>query len=105
MQIDGAPTVQPPISADESDGDQPRSSCAEKEGFNVMDDLEAQFQRRKKKELEQARMAGSNGTTAPQQVVRGASQGWTKRPLPLAGQAKIQENARSGYDGVKRRFC
>ncbi len=34
-----------------------------KRASTSMDDLEAQFQRRKKKELEQARMAGSNGST------------------------------------------
>src|SRR5947209_15150127 len=38
-----------------------------------IDDLEDQFQRRKKRELEQARMAGATNGNTPQQVVRGAA--------------------------------
>jgi len=38
-----------------------------------VDDLEEAFQRRKKRELEQARMAGSGETQTVQQVVRGAA--------------------------------
>jgi preprotein translocase subunit SecA len=36
-----------------------------------VDDIEEAFQRRKKRELEQARMAGSGDTQTVQQVVRG----------------------------------
>ncbi len=62
-----------------------------KRASTSMDDLEAQFQRRKKKELEQARMAGSNGNTAPQQVVRGAAKVGRNDPCPCGSGKKYKK--------------
>jgi len=56
-----------------------------------VDDLEAQFQRRKKKELEQARMAGSNGGTAPQQIVRGQAKVGRNDPCPCGSGKKYKK--------------
>ncbi len=55
-----------------------------------LDDVERQFQRRKARELEQARRAGSGQTETVQQVVRGRK-GWTKRPLPMRQRQEVQK--------------
>jgi len=92
MQIVDAPSAQPAIAADESNGDQPQQQLPpRKRASTSMDDLEAQFQRRKKKELEQARMAGSNGTTAPQQVVRGQAKVGRNDPCPCGSGKKYKK--------------
>jgi preprotein translocase subunit SecA len=62
-----------------------------KRASTSMDDLEAQFQRRKKKELEQARMAGSNGSSAPQQVVRGGDKVGRNDPCPCGSGKKYKK--------------
>jgi preprotein translocase subunit SecA len=62
-----------------------------KRASTSMDDLEAQFQRRKKRELEQARMAGSNGNTAPQQVVRGQAKVGRNDPCPCGSGKKYKK--------------
>jgi preprotein translocase subunit SecA len=92
MQIMDAPTAQPAVVA-ESDGDQPQQQLPppRKRASTSMDDLEAQFQRRKKKELEQARMAGSNGNTAPQQVVRGQAKVGRNDPCPCGSGKKYKK--------------
>jgi preprotein translocase subunit SecA len=56
-----------------------------------VDDLEAQFQRRKKRELEQARMAGSNGGSSPQQVVRGGAKVGRNDPCPCGSGKKYKK--------------
>ena len=57
------PPAQAAASADERMAISRSSSCRRrKRASTSMDDLEAQFQRRKKKELEQARMAGPTAT-------------------------------------------
>jgi preprotein translocase subunit SecA len=91
MQIVDSQSAQQ-VAAAPTDGDQqlppppPR-----KRASTSMDDLEAQFQRRKKKELEQARMAGSNGNTAPQQVVRGAVKVGRNDPCPCGSGKKYKK--------------
>ncbi|HET6933200.1 MAG TPA: preprotein translocase subunit SecA [Candidatus Angelobacter sp.] len=56
-----------------------------------IDDLEAQFQRRKKRELQEARMAGSNGNTSPQQVVRGQAKVGRNDPCPCGSGKKYKK--------------
>jgi preprotein translocase subunit SecA len=89
MQIVEAAQAQP--AADNTDGDQQPAQPPRKRASTSMDDLEAQFQRRKKKELEQARMAGSNGNTAPQQVVRGAAKVGRNDPCPCGSGKKYKK--------------
>ncbi|HEX3094210.1 MAG TPA: SEC-C metal-binding domain-containing protein, partial [Candidatus Angelobacter sp.] len=93
MQIMDAPAMQA-AAVDESNGDQPQQQLPppqRKRASTSMDDLEAQFQRRKKKELEQARMAGSNGNTAPQQVVRGQAKVGRNDPCPCGSGKKYKK--------------
>jgi preprotein translocase subunit SecA len=62
-----------------------------KRASTSMDELEAQFQRRKKKELEQARMAGANGSTPPPQVVRGQAKVGRNDPCPCGSGKKYKK--------------
>jgi preprotein translocase subunit SecA len=94
MQIVDAPSAQPARAASEgidaeTNGDQPKPS--RKRASTSVDDLEAQFKRRKQKELEQARMAGSNGSTAPQQVVRGEAKVGRNDPCPCGSGKKYKK--------------
>jgi preprotein translocase subunit SecA len=94
MQIMEAPAAQPTVTLDESNGEQSQQALPpppRKRASTSMDDLEAQFQRRKKKELEQARMAGSNGNTAPQQVVRGQAKVGRNDPCPCGSGKKYKK--------------
>jgi preprotein translocase subunit SecA len=94
MQIMEAPAVQAAAVVDESNGDQPQQTLPpppRRRASTSMDDLEAQFQRRKKRELEQARMAGSNGNTAPQQVVRGQAKVGRNDPCPCGSGKKYKK--------------
>src|SRR5579859_7575630 len=93
MQIMEAPAMQAAVAVDESNGDQPQQALPSprRRASTSMDDLEAQFQRRKKKELEQARMAGSNGNTAPQQVVRGQAKVGRNDPCPCGSGKKYKK--------------
>jgi preprotein translocase subunit SecA len=93
MQIMEAPTAQPAVAASEENGDEPLQQLPppRKRASTSMDDLEAQFQRRKKRELEQARMAGSNGNTAPQQVVRGQAKVGRNDPCPCGSGKKYKK--------------
>jgi preprotein translocase subunit SecA len=91
MQIVEA-AQQPAAAAAQGDGDQqPAAPPPRKRASTSMDDLEAQFQRRKKRELEQARMAGSNGNTAPQQVVRGQAKVGRNDPCPCGSGKKYKK--------------
>jgi preprotein translocase subunit SecA len=92
MQIVDAPTTQHIAAQPAENGDQPQPlPPPRKRASTSMDDLEAQFQRRKKKELEQARMAGSNGNTAPQQVVRGQAKVGRNDPCPCGSGKKYKK--------------
>jgi preprotein translocase subunit SecA len=92
MQIMEASSAQPAAAAAQGDGDQQQPATRpRKRASTSMDDLEAQFQRRKKRELEQARMAGSNGNTAPQQVVRGAAKVGRNDPCPCGSGKKYKK--------------
>src|SRR5579884_3277754 len=95
MQIMDAPQQQPVMTAaaKENGDQQPVQQAApqRKRASTSMDDLEAQFQRRKKRELEQARMAGSNGSTAPQQVIRGQAKVGRNDPCPCGSGKKYKK--------------
>jgi len=56
-----------------------------------MDDLEEAFQRRKRRELEQARMAGSGDLQPVQQVVRGAAKIGRNDPCPCGSGKKYKK--------------
>jgi len=56
-----------------------------------MDELEESFQRKKRRELEQARMAGSGDTQPVQQVVRGAAKVGRNDPCPCGSGKKYKK--------------
>jgi preprotein translocase subunit SecA len=94
MQIVDGPAAtqqQEPTAVPAGDEAQQPALPPRKRASTSMDDLEAQFQRRKKKELEQARMAGSNGSTAPQQVVRGGDKVGRNDPCPCGSGKKYKK--------------
>src|SRR5262249_26327118 len=95
MQIMEAPSAPvAPAAVAAPDGDQQRAPellPPRRRASTSVDDIEAQFQRRKKKELEQARMAGSNGGSAPQQVVRGQAKVGRNDPCPCGSGKKYKK--------------
>ncbi|PYV68612.1 MAG: hypothetical protein DMG97_24320 [Acidobacteria bacterium] len=56
-----------------------------------MDDLEEAFQRRKRRELEQARMAGAGDRQPVQQVIRGAAKVGRNDPCPCGSGKKYKK--------------
>jgi preprotein translocase subunit SecA len=56
-----------------------------------VDEIEEAFQRRKRRELEQARMAGSGDLQAVQQVVRGAAKIGRNDPCPCGSGKKYKK--------------
>ena len=91
MQLVEAASVQASPVAAENDGEPEPALPPRRRASTSMDDLEAQFQRRKKRELEQARMAGSNGDSRPQQVVRGAAKVGRNDPCPCGSGKKYKK--------------
>ncbi len=75
-----------PVAAGGGDGTEPRRSRA----VTSMDDMEEAFQRRKRRELEQARMAGAGEMQAVQQVVRGEKVG-RNDPCPCGSGKKYKK--------------
>ncbi len=93
MQIMEAPSA-PAVTAAAAggDGDQQHAATpARRRASTSVDDIEAQFQRRKKRELEQARMAGGNGSSSPQQVVRGQAKVGRNDPCPCGSGKKYKK--------------
>jgi preprotein translocase subunit SecA len=93
MQIMEAPSA-PAVTAAAAggDGDQQHAAApARRRASTSVDDIEAQFQRRKKRELEQARMAGGNGSSSPQQVVRGQAKVGRNDPCPCGSGKKYKK--------------
>jgi preprotein translocase subunit SecA len=96
MQIMEAPSAPVAVAADD-DGGGPKGAAAavattpRRRASTSVDDIEAQFQRRKKRELEQARMAGGNGNTSPQQVVRGQAKVGRNDPCPCGSGKKYKK--------------
>jgi preprotein translocase subunit SecA len=89
MQLVEAQQAPAVVEAEENGAEPPAPS--RRRASTSVDDLEAQFQRRKKRELEQARMAGSNGNTAPQQVVRGQAKVGRNDPCPCGSGKKYKK--------------
>jgi preprotein translocase subunit SecA len=90
MQLVETPSGPPPATVTGENGSEPQTA-PRRRASTSMDDLEAQFQRRKKKELEQARMAGTNGATTPQQVVRGGAKVGRNDPCPCGSGKKYKK--------------
>jgi preprotein translocase subunit SecA len=88
MEAPSAPAASAAIAG--SDGDQPPAPPRRRASTSV-DDIEAQFERRKRRELEQARMAGGNGNTSPQQVVRGQAKVGRNDPCPCGSGKKYKK--------------
>src|SRR6185437_798620 len=81
-----------PVAAAAADGNGDQQAAPpRKRASTSIDELEAQFQRRKKRELQEARMAGSNGNTAPQQVVRGQAKVGRNDPCPCGSGKKYKK--------------
>jgi preprotein translocase subunit SecA len=90
MQIMEAPSAPAASAAIAGDGDQPQAPPRRRASTSV-DDIEAQFERRKRRELEQARLAGGNGSTSPQQVVRGQAKVGRNDPCPCGSGKKYKK--------------
>jgi preprotein translocase subunit SecA len=94
MQLVESPSVRQAAAAPAgSDGDEQRAPVQpqRRRAATSVDDIEAQFQRRKKRELEQARMAGGNGSSSPQQVVRGQAKVGRNDPCPCGSGKKYKK--------------
>jgi preprotein translocase subunit SecA len=89
--VEAHPAPAPAPAPAESNGEQQQALPQRRRASTSVDDLEAQFQRRKKRELEQARMAGSNGGNAPQQVVRGQAKVGRNDPCPCGSGKKYKK--------------
>jgi preprotein translocase subunit SecA len=90
MQIMEAPSAPVAVAA-AGDGDGAVPSASRRRAQTSVDDLEAQFQRRKKRELQEARMAGANGGSSPQQVVRGQAKVGRNDPCPCGSGKKYKK--------------
>jgi preprotein translocase subunit SecA len=95
---EGPPPGRPPISGQpgaapggDGNGRQPRNVSTS------MDELEEAFQRKKRRELEQARMAGAGDRQPVQQVVRGAAKVGRNDPCPCGSGKKYKKCC--GVDG------
>ena len=84
-ELAGGPGVRVPAGGG-GNGQQPRRARA----VTSMDDMEEAFQRRKRRELEQARMAGAGEMQAVQQVVRGDKIG-RNDPCPCGSGKKYKK--------------
>jgi preprotein translocase subunit SecA len=92
MQIVDAPSpaAAPAPTGADGNGSQPPVAPRRRAATSV-DDIEAQFQRRKKRELEEARMAGASQTSAPQTVVRGSAKVGRNDPCPCGSGKKYKK--------------
>jgi preprotein translocase subunit SecA len=91
MQLVEAPSISAAAAAGDGNGDQQQAPPPRKRASTSIDELEAQFQRRKQRELQEARMAGSNGNTSPQQVVRGQAKVGRNDPCPCGSGKKYKK--------------
>jgi preprotein translocase subunit SecA len=95
---EGPQSGRPPIAGQlaatpggDGNGRQPRNVSTS------MDELEEAFQRKKRRELEQARMAGAGDRQPVQQVVRGAAKVGRNDPCPCGSGKKYKKCC--GVDG------
>jgi preprotein translocase subunit SecA len=88
---DGAVTQEPaPAAGGDGDGRRPRRAVTS------VDELEEEFQRRKRRELEQARMAGSGDYQPVQQVVRSGAKIGRNDPCPCGSGKKYKKCCGAG---------
>src|SRR6476661_6531540 len=80
------PEAQPHGAGSDGNGSRPPRNVA-----TSVDELEESFQRKKRRELEQARMAGSGETQQVQQVVRGAAKVGRNDPCPCGSGKKYKK--------------
>jgi preprotein translocase subunit SecA len=90
MRIEEAPSVSA-ATAGADDGAGNAAPPPRRRAATSVDDLEAQFERRKKRELEQARMAGATNGNKPQQVVRGSAKVGRNDPCPCGSGKKYKK--------------
>jgi preprotein translocase subunit SecA len=95
MQVIEAParrTPQPVLESGGNGGTMAAVSAAARQQrmATTIDDMEAEFQRRKRRELDQARMAGSGDQGPVQQVVRGDKVG-RNDPCPCGSGKKYKK--------------
>jgi len=81
VQVAGAPAPSP----GDGNGRRPRRASTS------VDDLEEEFQRRKRRELEQARMAGAGDHMPVQQVVRSGAKIGRNDPCPCGSGKKYKK--------------
>ncbi len=79
------PAASPPQMGGDGNGRKPRQVATS------VDELEEAFQRKKRRELEQARMAGSGDLQTVQQVVRGAAKVGRNDPCPCGSGKKYKK--------------
>jgi preprotein translocase subunit SecA len=92
MQIVETSAPMPAIPSGENDGEAARQpALPQRRAQTSVDDLEEQFQRRKKRELEQARMAGATNGNTPQTVVRDAAKVGRNDPCPCGSGKKYKK--------------
>jgi len=92
MRIEQAPSPSAVAAAAGSEDSGPKTPPSQRRrAATSVDDLEAQFERRKKRELEQARMAGATNGNKPQQVVRGAAKVGRNDPCPCGSGKKYKK--------------
>ena len=80
------PEAQPHVAGADGNGSRPPRNVA-----TSVDELEESFQRKKRRELEQARMAGSGEAQTVQQVVRGAAKVGRNDPCPCGSGKKYKK--------------
>src|SRR5438045_8259315 len=85
-QDQSGPAGSPTIPSGDGNGHRPPRNVS-----TSMDDLEEAFQRRKKRELEQARMAGAGDREPVQQVVRGSAKVGRNDPCPCGSGKKYKK--------------
>jgi preprotein translocase subunit SecA len=89
----GAPpqlNAPPPQMGEDGNGRKPRHVATS------VDEIEEAFQRKKRRELDQARMAGSGDLQAVQQVVRGAAKVGRNDPCPCGSGKKHKKCCGAG---------
>ncbi len=84
------PASAPAPTSPDGNGSQPPPTPRRRAATSV-DDLEDQFQRRKKRELAEARMAGATQAATPQTVVRGAAKVGRNDPCPCGSGKKYKK--------------
>jgi preprotein translocase subunit SecA len=100
MQIlerpEGAPPARPVIAGQAAPGSDGNGHQPPRNVSTSMDELEEAFQRKKRRELEQARMAGAGDREPVQQVVRGAAKVGRNDPCPCGSGKKYKKCCGAG---------